>query len=385
MLGRARATIVLSRADMKRDKPRAETATHRRGRGDASPERFCAIDMSQTWDTGGLRPSPIRRRVYGHAFRTTRILHSNVWTQDRAYVDLMRELWGSPERWNARRSYVDVARKLGVDEETVRNRIKRLKESGYLKGWRVLPNPTVFGRESRMVYLGLGDSREKESRLSELRQIDGVVVVASVYGKGAIVTFFDDAAHVASKKIAEVGVPGTSLGIGEMRFQPTDFRMTQTDWQIVSLMLKDAERDIREVAREAKLSSRTVKRRLNRMMDSSAIAIMPMIDQSKAGGASYTFMIECEEGRMREVERAVSGKLGNLGFKARYSDRGLIFGFIARNVPEGNEFQRWAEAQSGVKSITANLVDEVVYAFDWLATEARNRGTASHRGETVGV
>ena len=69
-------------------------------------------------------------------------------------------------------------------------------------------------------------------------------------------------------------------------------------------------------------------------------------------------------------------RIGNLGFRGSYSDNGLIFGFIARNVPEGNEFQRWAESQSGVRSVTANLVDKVVYAFDWLEKEAKNQGEA---------
>ncbi len=300
-----------------------------------------------------------------------------MWTQERAYVDLMRELWGSPSRWNARRTYLDVAAKLGVDEETVRNRLKRLRESGYLKGWRVLPNPAVFGRESRMVFIEFRDSRLKERKVSALERMDGVVVIASVYGRGAIITFFDGPGHEASKLIAGAGDPGTARDMGGMRFLPTSFSMTATDWQIVSLMLRDAERDLSEVAREAKLSSRTVRRRLSQMMDASAIAVMPMVDQSKSGGASFTFMIDCEEGKASEVESAASSKIENLGFKASYSSNGLIFGFIAKNVSEGNEFQRWAEAEHGVRSVTMNLVDEVVYAFDWLEKETKKRAIAS--------
>jgi hypothetical protein len=113
--------------------------------------------------------------------------------------------------------------------------------------------------------------------------------------------------------------------------------------------------------------------------DSSALAVMPMIDQSKSGGASYTFMIECEQGRASEVENAASSRIENLGFKGSYSMDGLIFGFIARNVSEGNEFQRWAEAQDGVRSVTMSLVDGVVYAFDWLERETRKLASRANQ------
>ena len=291
----------------------------------------------------------------------------------------MRELWGSPTRWNVRRTYLDVAAKLGVDEETVRNRLRRLKESGYLKGWRVMPNPAVFGRESRMTFVQLGDSRTKEAALSRLERTDGVVVVASVYGKGAIVTFFDDRGRAASELIASLGEPGSARSIGGMPFMRTSFRMTATDWQIVRAMLRDAERDISDVAVGVKTSARTVRRRLNLMLDSAAILIMPMINQSRSGGVSYTAMIECERGRVAEVERAASAKIENLGFAAHYSDSGLVFGFIARNVSEGNQFERWAEGQPGVRSVTMNLVEEVVYAFDWLERESEKRARSTGR------
>lgn len=303
-----------------------------------------------------------------------------MWTQDKEYVDLMRELWGSPSRWNARRTYLDVASKLGVDEETVRNRLRRLRESGYLKGWRVLPNPAVFGRESRMVFLEL-DSKSKEEKISTLSQMDGVVTVASVYDKGAIVTYFDNSGHEVSRQIAQARDTGSAREIGGMRFPPASFAMTSTDWLIVRLVLRNAERNVEEVAREAKLSARTVRRRLNQMMDASAIAVMPVIDQSKSGGVSYTFIIECKKGRMSEVEGAASSRIGNVGFKGTYSDDGLIFGFFARNVSEGKEFQKWVEGHPGVQSVTMNLVDEVVYAYDWLERETKQRANRKNLQE----
>ena len=302
-----------------------------------------------------------------------------LWSQDKGYSDLMRELWGSPERWNSRKTYADVAARLGVDEETVRNRLKRLKESGFLVGWRVVPNPALFGLESAMMYLDFRDQGPKEEAVAQLKKTDGVVVIASVYAKSLLVTYYDDREHRISKTIARSPGLAGSQPIGGMRMPPTDFRMTPTDWRIVGLMLQNAEEDVPSVARKVKVSSRTVKRRLNGMMESSAISVMPVIDQSKSGGVSYTLMIEAEGGKASEVGERVAPEIANLVFRATFGKDGLIFGYSAPNIAEGKALLRTVERLSGVRSARMYAVDDVTYAFDWLETEVRRRAAAAGR------
>src|SRR6201988_4493468 len=101
-----------------------------------------------------------------------------------------------------------------------------------------------------------------------------------------------------------------------MGLPPTAFKMTPTDWQIVGLMLKDAERSVAEVAAKVKVSLRTVKRRLDNMMAASAIFILPLIDQSKSTGVSYQVIVESEDGRKSEADRFVTSRIENLVFRA---------------------------------------------------------------------
>jgi hypothetical protein len=106
---------------------------------------------------------------------------------DQEYSDLVRELWGSPGGWNDRKSYADVARKLEVDEETVRNRLKRMKESGLLIGWRLFPNATLFGRSSIMQHMTFDSPTAEEGAISRLRRMEGAIVVASLYGADLLI------------------------------------------------------------------------------------------------------------------------------------------------------------------------------------------------------
>ncbi|MDA4133022.1 MAG: Lrp/AsnC family transcriptional regulator, partial [Thaumarchaeota archaeon] len=276
-----------------------------------------------------------------------------MWGQEKAYSTLMKELWGSPGQWNVKRSYAAVARKLGVDEETVRNRINHLKESGFLIGWRVFPNPTLLGRRSTFLFLELGDVASKEETISKLSSMDGVVTIASLYGRSLLLTLFDDEGRKASRRIAKMGTAEEAMT--GMVLPTSDFHMTVTDWQIIGLLLKDAERDVREVAKELKVSARTVTRRLNAMMAASAIFITPVIDLRKASGVPYHLMVQSEEGRKPEVERLVASKIEDLVFRAAYSTNGLVFGFTGSNIAAGTEILRWVRRQEGVSSARMNI------------------------------
>lgn len=294
-----------------------------------------------------------------------------MWSQDRAYTDLMREMWGSPSRWNERKTYTDVARKLGVDEETVRNRLRHLKESGYLLGWRVVPNPALFGREPKLMLLEFPDQDSKEEGIRRTGPMDGVIIIANLYGGSIILTLFDDGGGVSSKLVAESNPEARMTALPSMRFPESGFKMTVTDWQIVGMMLRDAERRVADVASNARVSTRTIKRRLDQMMDSSAIYVMPLVDQTKSGGIAYHLMVEGEQGTTSDLAPLVSSKIGGPIFAAAHSGNGMIFGFFGRNVAQGTELLKWLKSQRGVVSAKLSIVEEVRYTFDWLERETR--------------
>jgi DNA-binding Lrp family transcriptional regulator len=51
-----------------------------------------------------------------------------------------------------RKSFQDIAKVLGVDSDTVRNRVKRLENIGFIQGWNVLLNPSILGVKESVVW-----------------------------------------------------------------------------------------------------------------------------------------------------------------------------------------------------------------------------------------
>ena len=296
-----------------------------------------------------------------------------MWAGDKAYSDLMRELWGSPGLWSKKKTYDESAKTLGVDEETVRNRVKHMKDSGFLIGWRVVPAPGVLGRKPALVLLETEES-EKERVISQLKKKDGVIMIINIYGTNVILNVFDDEKQTSLKEISKISdVKINPLTVPQMNMPQGNFKMTPTDWMIVGSLLRDAERKLSEVAGEVKVSQKTVKRRINAMMGAYAILTMPMVNLKKSSGISYSLMIQSDEAKKAEVEKEVASKIGNLVFRANASETGSIFGFNGANIAEGSEIVKWVRQLDGVKAAKIYISEEVIHVFDWLAREVKTK------------
>jgi DNA-binding Lrp family transcriptional regulator len=295
----------------------------------------------------------------------------------------MRELWGTPDIWNTKKSYVEIAAKLGVDEETVRNRVKHLRDIGFLLGYRLVPNPVLFGLAFASVRIEFKDRESKQVAIPQLARIDGVINIGSTYDKSVLVTLLAKQNQDFTKLMVDLEVDSEVSWVPGLGLRMTKFRMTRLDWEIVSLLLRDAERKLDEVARQLKVSTRTVKRRINLMMKEAAIFAMPMVDLRKTEGISYQLRVQSEQGKKSEIERSIAAKIGNLVFRASDSQNGSVFGFTGANVAEGNEILEWVRKQPKVKSADLIITEKVVQVFDWLESEVQRQLTGQAVGQSI--
>ena len=293
--------------------------------------------------------------------------------RDKPYSDLMRELWGSPDIWNTKKSFVEIAERLGIDEETVRNRVKHLRDIGFLLGYRLVPNPILLKLSFASVRIEFKDRETKQAAMPRLVEIGGVINIASTYDRSALVTLLAKQDQDFSKLMVGLEVDGEVSWVPGLGLRTTKFRMTRLDWEIVSLLLRDAERKLDEVAELLKVSTRTVKRRLSMMMKENAIFTMPIVDLRRTEGISYQLRVQSEQGKISEVGKSVVAKIANLVFRATDSQNGLVFGFTGANVAEGSEILEWVRSQPGVKSAEMTITESVVQVFDWLESEVQRR------------
>jgi len=106
---------------------------------------------------------------------------------------IIRELSGpdGSYQWNVRHSYSAIAHKLGVDEETIRRRVRCLWHLGYIRGSELVINPYLLGREPVRVLLNVGNPQlTKKGVISQIKLIDGVLLIIDTLGQGLQVILF---------------------------------------------------------------------------------------------------------------------------------------------------------------------------------------------------
>ncbi len=272
-----------------------------------------------------------------------------------------------------------MARKLGVDEETVRNRLRMMREMGLLRGWRLIVNARLLGMESSNLVLEFESPESKEAAMMRIREADGVVLIQNFYGKTLQVTVFheggDDFERRTSDQIVASPTSGAKLVTRwKVKLPRCEHRPKEIDWRIIGLMLRNAERKFPEIARELRVSTRTVKRRVNLMMGSSAFFIQPVLDLRKTVGVTpCQLLIECSPERKRAVDDLVVSKFERIVFRLTNSETHSIFTVLCSNVAEMKEILKWARAQDGVRLAKTEILEDQNYVHEWLELEVGRR------------
>jgi len=187
-------------------------------------------------------------------------------------------------QWDVRVSYADVGRALGIDEETVRARVKKLQDAGVLTGWDVMPNPRVLGRDAGRVELPCVDEAAKRRTMDALPAMDGIWLVFDNYGTSiGLVAFWEAPSVPRNLKLLEAlgGRPPMWM---PMTIPPAAVELERIDWRVVRALRRNPRGSFEALAQDAGLSERTVRRRLTRLTDGRALLIVPRVDQSKVDG-----------------------------------------------------------------------------------------------------
>ena len=302
-----------------------------------------------------------------------------MWRTVELTVNIMKELSITPSHWNVKRSYSEVAKKLGVDEETVRIRVQSLRNSGFLLGWRLILNANLLGRESSILALELEDVEKKDRAIAQIGGMDGVVLIQSFYGKTLQVTVFSENEAELKRQIRNIASisGGKIFTHWKVNLPRCNHKAKQIDWMIIGVLLKNADKKIPEIAHELRVSAKTVKRRLNMMMESSAFFLQPILDLKKVTGTlPCQLLVQCSEAKKSMIDELITSKFERIVFSLTDSTTHSIFTIICINLAEAQTISKDIRKQEGVILVKMEIIEELMYVHDWLAKEVRNRELA---------
>jgi DNA-binding Lrp family transcriptional regulator len=101
-------------------------------------------------------------------------------------------------------SYSNIARKLGVDEETVRIRVKRVRERGFIPAWRIMVNPLLINCHEAHLEIEVRDEERKADAISKIRTVDGVNGIVDFRGKEIVVLMYYEDHDSLARKVRQI-------------------------------------------------------------------------------------------------------------------------------------------------------------------------------------
>ena len=285
----------------------------------------------------------------------------------------MRELESPGSlRWDIRESYASIAMKIGVDEETVRKRIERARLSGIISGLQLIINPHLISRESASLELEVKDSANKAAVVDQIRLMEGVISILDFHGSALQVGIYykQEKSLMRQVKLMESICGNEHSMLWKVAFPPCDLKMTPTDWRILSILRNDPRRKLSEIAREAKASTRTIKRRLDHMENGCVFFLHAMVDLKKLGGVAYRMLIHCDNSaKKEEVDGMILSTIKHIEWSYTFSDEYSMFVIHCDNTIQSEEIMNSVKRLDGVKKVRMDIIEEQITVQDWINDE----------------
>lgn len=215
--------------------------------------------------------------------------------------------------WNPRESMAVIAQQVGIDEDTVRARIKKMKDHGVMQDWHVVINASVFGHQMSRIQTGPVDESNKAALRAQLALVDGVQWIFDLFQAGFGVVLYHASDVELERRRSLVGqITGTDPRVWEIPMPPVEVTLDAKDWRILGRMLDDPRVPLSELATASGCSTKTVKRRLDRLADGKVAFTTGGTDLSKLqSGIIGEFRVypaeDAAPGPLREHVRSIRG------------------------------------------------------------------------------
>lgn len=287
---------------------------------------------------------------------------------------IIREFGGSPQ-WNVRESYSSISRRLGVDEETVRMRVNRAKEHGFIPAWRMMVNPLLIDCRQANLELEVKDEQGKVNAIAKTKAVDGVIAIVDFRGKeiSVLMHYEDDQSLSRRVQLIESVCESGKSALWDSLFPRPDVRMSRLDWRIIAAMWEDAWKDLEEVARLLGVSARTVQRRLTAMREGKAVYLLRPPNVSVVGGLMCNFLVCSDPKKKRAADSLILSTFSRIGASDTSGEQFSTFGISCGNFAEADKVTERLKAADGVKSVRMRVVNEIAVVGDWLRDQIAMR------------
>lgn len=274
-----------------------------------------------------------------------------------------------------------IAKRVGLGVKATKERIARMETEGVISGYSAYPNLRHFPLQWRSFHFRLPEER-KAAFVKAIEPLDGVTGCFQFLGRDICVDlFFQDDAERDRRLRAISSAAGCSPWEFYDNYRPHAKRaLSPLDWRIAKQLRRDAKKPLSVVARELRVTARTVRNRFDRMVADGSLWIVPNVDFSKIPGfVPFALLVylrpdapNAAKAARAEIETALlhawvppSRELGSFVFFLRGRTTGEVDSISAR-----------VRALAGVERVELLIPAARTMTLSWLDEEIDRRAAA---------
>lgn len=256
-----------------------------------------------------------------------------------------------------------------MDEVTVRNRIKRFQQSGFLKGYQLIVNPALLGVRLGQLWFDVRPPSGKEDLIRKLSLMHGVLAVSDSYGSSLslIIMYGDEISAEKEFGLIAMMSNAQSLVRANIPFPGCAIELTHTDWRIIKALHTDPRQSYSVISRKVGISQKTIKRRLQRMIEERALFVIPSWNPKALEGAIIADLVVfyANPGSKTDLDKRIVSHFDNFLVSTRLSDiEHGFFNFIIGNLSTAKEILTWVNHQPGVGRAFLELVQDRIEVYE---------------------
>ena len=258
---------------------------------------------------------------------------------------------------NARQSYQSLGRRVSLSAPAVRDRLNRLRSKGILQGFMLVIDSSVFDRDDLLLFFH--DNFSRKSVLAAFAAPDVSWVAWKVDGRITL-RLWTKNEHEATDNLSKI------LGVRPSMRALTARKKRRAPLSITDLLIMDALVDYPKVPfggllKYTGLSPKTVRKHLNRLLETKTISVDPILGALTDSGALIYPMVVAGEISMDEVRR-VMGESAQTHHTLEPPMKHVLC--RASSLAEVITKTRAMENVQGIKYVTISLNREVLVSTD---------------------
>jgi len=272
-----------------------------------------------------------------------------------------------------------MGKELGVDQATIRKRIRQFQENRILRGWYLGVNPGLEGNDIVHAWFEVEGESAKGDLVAKLLSVTEVERACNYLGPKISIVLLSKKGRdhdVALRHLARMLGPGVSLHKQRV-IVTASTSLKKTDAEIIASLRRDPWKPFAAISDEIRLSARTIKRRVSSLSEEGVIYMLPIIDlKALQGTIPVELLVDyaSADARTSANEKIAMRVKEGLVFSNISGPYGY-FALVVPNVAQVEQIVHWTSQLRGIRGVHADLLQDVILNQRYYARERQQLGT----------